>query len=206
MAKDLGQGLNSISGLTSGNLILDVGQAVEGLDLAALRAPGEGQVATALENARRIGATRGGASFETGKVIRFLEIDGKRYPTKGLSRIDEYEPSVTLSILEQTEENLQSLLGNTDVEEYDAFNEYTLSLEVKVADYKDNIAIITALSNISTLIIIVLDNALSVESIEFPLEDKNEVVTETRYVGHAVDTDPSASPFHLFYPQVAAAS
>lgn len=204
MPRDLGQGLNSITGDTSANLILDVGQCFESLDLAVFR--GTGSLTTASLNARRVGATRGGASFDTGKSLRFLEVDGRRYPTKGLSRIDEYEPSISMSILEQTEANVQSILGNTDLAEYANYNEYTLSLDVKVDDYIDNLAIVTALSNIHTLIVIALENALSVESIEFPLEDKNEVVTEARYVGHAPDTDPSASPFHLFYPKGAIAS
>lgn len=206
MPADLGQGLNSVSGNTSSNLILDVGQAYEGVDLASLRAAGTGQLTAALAGARQMGATRGGASFETGKVMRFLEIDGKRYPLKGLTRIDDYEPSLTLQILEQSEQNLEALLGNTEAVGHTAYSEYTLDLTVRVAHYLENICIVTALSNVNTLIVIAIQEALAVESIEFPLEDKNEVVTETRFVGHALDTDPTESPLRIFYPSAAAAS
>lgn len=202
---DLGQGLNSVSGNTSAHLILDVGRMWEDIDLDALRASGTGQIQNATEGAgaRQMGATRGGASFETGKEVRFLEIDGRRYPLRGLSRIDQYEPSLTIQILEQTEENMQRLLGNTDLDEHDAYHEYSLSLVVKDTDYLDNVAIITALSSINTLVVIVLENALSVDSVEFPLEDRNEAVTETRFVGHALDSAPDESPFRLFYPVTA---
>lgn len=203
MAVDLGQGLHGISGETSGNLILDVGNMYEGLDLTALEAVGVSQLDNALLTARDMGATRGGASFETGKEIRFLEIDGRRFPIKGLSRIDAYEPSLTIQILEQSDENIEAYLGNYDRTSHTAYVEYELSLVVQTADYLSNVCIVTALSNVDTLIIVALENALAVDSIEFPLEDKSEVVTEVRFVGHALDSAPDDSPFHLYFPQSA---
>lgn len=197
---DIGQGLHGISASTADHMILDVGALYANISLSALRGAGPNQLTLALASAKLIGATRGGASVNTGKAMRDIEIDGRRFPLKGLVRIDSYDPTLRMTILEQTVSNLKRQLANYDEVAYAGFTEFSPSVTVKAAEYIDNIALVTAINNTTTSLVVVLENALVVEAMEFSFEDKNEIAVETVFKGHADPATPHDSPLLFFYP------
>lgn len=200
---DIGQGLNGLRTATPGFLVLDAGILYRDIDIAALRASGTGQVTAALASATKLGATRGGGTFESGKTVEHVEVDGRVYPVKGLQRIRTYDPVMTVNLLEISLQNLRDMLGNTDLDSWDAFEEVTLSATVKNADYIDNIAWLGKLATTDDPMILVLENVLNTASVELAMEDKNEATIEVQFMAHTCPDGLTVSPFHIFYPSSA---
>ena len=200
---DIGQGLNGLTSGTPGFLVLDAGILYRDIDIAALRATGTSQVTTALASATKLGATRGGGNFETGKVIEHVEVDGRVYPVKGLQRVRTYDPVLTVNLLEISLPNLRDILGNTDVDSWTVFEEVSLSATVKNADYIDNIAWLGKLATTDDPLILVLENVLNIASASLSMEDKNEMTIEVQFMAHTCPDGLTESPFHIFYPSSA---
>ncbi|MCB1711344.1 MAG: hypothetical protein KDH96_02330 [Candidatus Riesia sp.] len=200
---DMGQGLDGLRPETPGYLVLDAGILYKSIDVDALRASGSDQVTNALLTATRLGATRGGGEFETGKVIEHVDVDGKIFPIKGMQRIRTYDPVLTVNLLEISFDNLNDMLGNTDVDSWDAFEEISLSVVVKNDDYIDNIAWLGKLATTDDPIIFVMENVLNTSSVSLALEDKNEATIEVSFMGHACPSAAQESPFRIFYPSSA---
>lgn len=196
----LGQGLSGVREETPDNLWLDVGRLYVGISLSALRAGGVGQLGIALATASETGATRGGAQFETGREIRMIEVDGKRFPIKGLNRVQSYEPALTISLLEVTRDNLKRSMSPMVESVHTAYAELELSLEIKDSDYHANIGLVTTLSGAADCAVLILENAMAVDSQQISLEDNNELVLETKFVGFADPATPHESPARIFYP------
>ena len=55
---------------------------------------------------RKLGATRGGASFKVEQEVKTIEVDGARGPVKGNRRIVSVSPSISAELLELNKENL----------------------------------------------------------------------------------------------------
>lgn len=200
----LGPGLSGVNPNTPHNLVLDCGILYKNIDIAALRA-GTG-VAAALAGATVLGATRGGATFTTNKESRQVEVDGLRFPIKGLERIDMFRPELTCTLIELTQANLQLLMGaHTTTALPNSWAEIVPDIEIDESDYIDNIALLATHSGSADELIVVLENVLMVEGMELPFEDKNELAIACTFRGHATAEEPQTNPFHIFYPPVAAA-
>lgn len=201
---DLGQGLTGIRSTTPDSLVLDVGILYANVDLAALRAAGSGQLAAAVASAILLGATRGGANWETGRVIRQIPVDGKRYNIKGLARVEKYEPKLKVSLIEITAGNMKRSLVPLTEATYTAFTELSTSLTVTNGSYLTNLCLVTTITGHTDPIIFVLENAMASTNQAFKLEDMNELVMETEFHGYADPATPTTSPARIFYPLPAA--
>ena len=86
----------------------------------------------------KIGATRGGFTFNRGRGVRDIEVDGVNAGTKGLVTFDEGNPTLSGTILEVTRENLVKLIpGASLVEEVGENDKIVVAGRIKDTDYID---------------------------------------------------------------------
>lgn len=199
----MGQGLHGISDNTPANLWLDAGVLYFDIDVDALRASGSNQLTNALSGATVLGATRGGSEFSLGKQMRMIEVDGKRFPIKGLVRVSGYEPSLTVNLLEISVELMRRAWAPMDVQSHTAFDEISSSVTIDPTHYFDNIALITTISGKDQPVVLVLENCLAIENNSIKVEDNNEMVYEVKFVAFAEASAPHDSPVRIFYPKAA---
>lgn len=197
------QGLNGLSDQTFESLVLDAGAVYFNINLTALE--GGGDMSTAIQNAIAtaipIGATRGGATFTTGREIREVEADGQLGPTKGLQRRTAVRPALTVNLLEQTIDNLRRQFPGAVVETKGSF-ELITGGPITSQTYVDNVALITTYGEQGKFIVFIVENALVLESPEFATEDKNEVATEVTFVG-CFSGVGAAEPWRVYVPPAA---
>jgi len=194
------QGLHGLTDDTFRSLILDAGAVYFNIDLEALEAATsmDEAIADAIENAIPIGATRGGATFNAGRELREIEADGQLGPTKGLLRRTTVRPTLAVTLLEQTIENLQRQFPGAVVEEAGAFEKITGG-PITSSTYVDNVALITTYGAEGSFIVLVVENALVLESPDFATEDKDEVATDVTFVGTFAGVG-AAEPWRVYVP------
>lgn len=197
------QGLNGLTDDTFRSLILDAGACYFNLDLTALEAGGdiETAVQTAIATAIPIGATRGGATFNANRELRQIEADGQLGPTKGLLRRTAVAPVLTVTLLEQTIDNLRRQFPGAVVESKGAFERITGG-PITSDTYVENVALVTTYGEEGKFIVLVVENALVLESPDFQTEDKNEVATTVGFAGCFAGVG-AAEPWRVYVPPVA---
>lgn len=197
------QGLNGLTDDSFRSLILDAGAAYANIDIEALEAGTDmdDAIETAIATAIPLGATRGGATFNAGRELREIEADGQLGPTRGLMRRTAVRPTLTVNLLEQTPENLRMQFPGAVVETTGAFQRITGGA-ITNDTYVDNIALITTYGEEGQFIVLVVENALVLESPDFGTEDKNEVVTEVEFVG-CFSGVGAAEPWRVYTPPAA---
>lgn len=194
------QGLNGLTDDSFRSLILDAGAVYFNVDLDALEAGMDMETAieNAIENAIPIGATRGGATFNAGRELREIEADGQLGATKGLIRRTAVRPALTVNLLEQTPDNLRRQFPGAVVETAGAFQRITGG-PITGETYVDNVALVTTYGEEGNFIVLVVENALVLESPDFSTEDKNEVATEVQFVGCFSGVGAS-EPWRVYVP------
>lgn len=197
------QGLSGLTDDTFRSLILDAGAAYFNIDLTALSASSVAETAiqNAIATAIPLGATRGGAVFNAGRELREIEADGQLGPTKGLMRRTAVRPTLTVNLLEQTNENLRRQFPGAVVTAAGAFDLITGG-PITAGTYVDNVALITTYGEEGQFIVLVVENALVLESPDFATEDKNEVATEVEFVG-CFSGVGAAEPWRVYVPALA---
>lgn len=199
----LGIGLSGVNANTPNYLVLDSGILYKNIDIDAIRFTND--INAAVAGATMLGATRGGATFSTNKESRQVEIDGLRYPIKGLERIDMYSPQLQVTLIEINRDNLGHLMGSYDRTLWGSYEEFSPRLIVEDNDYIENVALFATVAGAQKEIVVVLKNALMIEGMEMPFEDKNELAIQCTFVGHATPQDYAESPFLIFHPDIGGA-
>lgn len=200
---NMGHGLHGLRSETPNYLLLDAGILYRDGDISELRAAGATQVADCIAGATKLGATRGGAKFTTGKEMEHILVDGNVFPVKGLERIRKYTPVLTVTLIEVSLPNLQAMLGSSDTDSWDAYEEVTLSATVYNADYIDNIIWLGTLATTDDPVVIALENVINTNAADMGMEDKSEAAVELQFTAHACPDGLLTSPFHIFYPSSA---
>lgn len=194
------QGLHGLTDDTFRSLILDAGAAYYNVDLEALEEgeTTEDAVEAAIATAIPIGATRGGATFNANRELRQIEADGQLGPTKGLIRRTTVAPVLGVTLLEQTAENLRRQFPGAVVATTGEFQKITGG-PIRPETHIDNVALITTYGEEGKFIVLVVENALVMESPEFATEDKNEVGTTVNYAGCFSGVN-AAEPWRVYVP------
>lgn len=200
----MGQGYHGLRAITPESLILDVGLVYFGIDESKLALNVEDTVDQAIANAVSLGATRGNSSYSSGKEVHEVEVNGARFPLKGMKRIDAYAPTLTVTFLEHTEANLRRCIANYLTTSHSKFVEHEHDVEIADSDYINNVALLTKISGKETPILLVLRNVMAVNEWGLELEDKNEAATEIQLLAHALLSAPHDSPVSAYFPNDAA--
>lgn len=158
---------------------------------------------------RKLGATRGGMRINLGKTERQVEVDGRRYPIKGINRTDMMDLKVQVSLLEMADtETFQLAVGTSVLTETLNFDVITPYLYEAETDYVGNIAIFATISERSTPngnqlpICVVLENCKAINIQEISLSDKSEAVLQLDLVAHALPSAAFDCPMKFIIPKV----
>lgn len=129
-------------------------------------------IAEAMENAEnRLGATRGGGSFQAVPQTRNIEADGKRYDFIGSTVYDYWDIHMTGTLLETTPGNVRDVLSSADAVTEGKVTKLTLRTHPEEKDYMDLVWIGDTSKG---LMLIGLQNALNTAGMNFTFTDKGE--------------------------------
>lgn len=120
----------------------------------------------------RIGATRGGGSFQCTPETRQIEADGKRYAFVGSTVYDSWDIKLTTTLLEATPGNFKLAMGSADVQTTGNVSKMTLRTEPKREDYINNLIWVGDTSQ--GFVLIDMKNALNTTGINLTFTDKGE--------------------------------
>ncbi|WP_423408020.1 hypothetical protein AABM38_20460 [Heyndrickxia sp. MSNUG] len=152
-----------------------------------------------------LGATSGGNEFSLAQETRTIEVDGLKGSGKGNTVIDSESPELVVNLKELTAANLALAIAGGVVDTSDTnYDIITTKGKIELTDYLDNIAFVGRISGSSDPIVIVIDNALSVEGLSISTKDKDEAVVPVRFRGHygADNVELGSAPFRIYMPKV----
>lgn len=129
------------------------------------------------DNAKALGATRGGGTFTATPTMRNIEADGKRYEFKGSTVVDSWDIKLTATLMEITPDNFALALGTAEKTTDSSFTKgkktvINLRTDIKDEDYIENLVWFGNTSK--GLVAIVLDNALNNTGVTLTFSDKGE--------------------------------
>lgn len=189
--------LSAFTKNTAKNMQLDAGLLVKGLtDILNFN----GTIA----DEKKLGATSGGASFSATPEMRniFEGIDGAKGNYKDGNVIDNWEITLTATVKEMTANNLKLAMATADISTgNDKFDVLTPRMEVKSADYIDNICWLGTMNGSSEPMIIELKNVLNTNGISFTAEDKGSGSVELELKAHFDLSKPNEVPFNIYFPK-----
>lgn len=164
---------------------------------------------------RKLGATRGGASFKVEQEIKTIDVDGARGPVKGNRRIVSVSPSISAELLELNKANLLmafpgAVATSTDDKGATGTTHDSIRRNLTMADnnYFKNIAMIGTVSGSNEDVICLIYNAIADGSFELSTSDNDEATTTLNFVGHFdpadLNNDDFKEPWEIRYPKPAA--
>lgn len=152
-----------------------------------------------------LGATSGGNEFSLTQETRVIEVDGLKGSGVGNTVIDSESPELVVNLKELTAQNLALAIAGGEVDTTDTnYDIITTKGKIELSDYLDNIAFVGRISGSSDPIVIVIDNALSVEGLSISTTDKAEAVVPVRFRGHygADNVELGNAPFKIYFPKI----
>lgn len=177
------------------HLLLDAGAIYKNVTFAA---------ETGVFSGEALGATQGGNEFSFSQEIRQVEADGAKSRVKGLQIIDSEDAVLTVNLLEQTAANIKLAIAGSNLNTADAnYDLITPTGKIEDTDYLTNIAYVGRVSGSAKPVVIILENALSIEGLNLKPEDKKEAVLPIKFAAHA-DADDVASgtlPVKIYFPK-----
>jgi hypothetical protein len=140
-----------------------------------------------------VGATRGDATFNLGRVMRNIEVAGTMGPVKGLTKRETVTPTLQVQLMEITAANLKSVIAGA-VEDEDG---NIVGGEIAEDSYLDNVALV-AEDSAGNDCILILYNVLatSVEPVAFP-GDRTEALLNVTFTAHFDPSTPAEEPWKI---------
>jgi hypothetical protein len=139
-----------------------------------------------------LGATRGDPVFDPGRTMRNVEVAGTKGRIKGLTVIDNVEPTLKVQLLEMTAANLQSIIAGATADE----DGNIIGGEITEDSYLDNVTLVAEDKDGNDFIVI-LYNALPTSVSPVNFADKGEAVLEVTFTGHFDASTPDEEPWKI---------
>lgn len=158
--------------------------------------------------AKLLGATQGGGSFNAVPTVRQIAVDGGKTNVKELETIDDWVVTMVVNAKEITADNIALALGavkSEDAEGPTGYKKITGKEDFEQSDYQDNITWIGKLKGNDKPVVIVIKNALSLNGLSLSVADKNEATVPITLTGHYSLDKLDEVPFEIYYPKVAEA-
>lgn len=177
------------------HLLLDAGAIYKNVTFDAL---------TGIFSGEALGATQGGNEFSFSQEIRPIEIDGAKGRVKGLQVIDSEEAVLTVNLLEQTAANIKLAIAGATLDTSDTnYDLVTPKGKIELTDYLTNIAYVGRVSGNAKPVVIILENALSIEGLNLKPEDKKEAVLPIKFAAHIDPADAANGvlPVKIYFPK-----
>ncbi|CAM3678725.1 hypothetical protein GCM10009865_47620 [Aeromicrobium ponti] len=148
-----------------------------------------------------LGATSGGNEFALTQETRVIEVDGAKGQRKGHVVIDSEVPSLTINLKELTASNIALAIAGSEIDTTDTnYDIITSKGKIELTDYLQNIGFVARLSGSSKPVVIVIDNAISLEGLTIATTDKNEAVVPVVFTGHEDET--GVAPYKIYFPKM----
>jgi hypothetical protein len=199
------QGLSGITTNTSKHFLLDAGVAYANIDITALETAGTNAWANAIAatGAVSLGATRGGSTFNPGRTLREIPVDGSIGPVKGHIRRQESRPVITLNLIEMTVAQLERSLAGHAKTTAGSFTKL-VGGEIATPAYLNNVAIATTLTGSAGLpFVLVVRNPIVMEAPEITYADEDETVIAVTFTGTVDPATPNTEVWAIYYPTLA---
>ena len=190
------QGRSGVTPDSAGRLVFDAGEAYINLDLTALETTG---ITGAITGAIKLGATRDGSTFDPGRSLREIPIDGQLGPTKGFVRRENVRPTLTVNLVEISRANLARAIAGLIETAAGDYQKITGG-EITAATYLDNVGLVTTYAGEDEPILLVITNALAHEAPTFNLQNRNELVLPVTFIGHIDPDEPYVEPWMIYHP------
>jgi hypothetical protein len=155
-------------------------------------------------NQRKLGTTRGGNTFTIENEMRIMEFDGVRGQLIGSHRNLGSIPKITANIVEwKTQTFLDILPGAVRTDLSSTYDRITRTIRKLVAsDYISNVAIVgECTTGDNELVVCGLYNAIQLENLEMPFNDKDETVGTVTFSGCVFCGDMESEPWWIDYPK-----
>lgn len=173
---------------TTSNLIIDSGKVV--INYGEL-------------NERVLGATRGGNTFMIEEEMRTMDFDGVRGQMIGTHRLLGAIPKITANIVQWSWQSFLDILPGaikTDV----GSTHYRITRNIQTllsSAYFTNVAIVAeSTASAGNLVICGIKNAVQLENLELPFNDKDESVATVTFSGCVNCNDLESEPWWIDYP------
>ena len=193
--------ITGLSNTTFKRLQLNAGAFLTGFDYGA--ASDAAQLRKALDEAladeaRCLGATRGGGTFECTPEVRNIEADGKRYEFVGSTVFDSWTVRMTGTLLEIKPENWQRVIAAADVSGGAGRRTVRARTDLMPEDYIENLVWVGDTSE--GYLMIALKNALNTSGATLTFTDKGEGTLPFEFHAHqdGVD-DMEYAPFEIVH-------
>jgi hypothetical protein len=148
-----------------------------------------------------IGATRGGSTFTVEREIVPIEQDGAYGAIKGLKKKIRIQPILLVNAMELNTTTYAKFFAGMTVStsnvDYDLVTE---NVAIADGDYLTNVAFVGE-TEAGDDVVIIVKNALGDGSIEFAIEDKNEIVPEVQFTGHYLSSALTTVPYEVRFPK-----
>lgn len=148
-----------------------------------------------------IGLTRGGSTFTVDRKYRNIEADGDMGPVEGRVVIDSETAKLEVNALELfTATNMTKYYPAMSVTpDSETPTKYTMTstLSIVAGDY-NNIKWVGKTKD-GKAVTITVQNALNLDSLEWKLEDKSEVVPKLGFTAHYDEASRTTPPWNVEY-------
>ncbi|MDV2883836.1 MULTISPECIES: hypothetical protein [Alkalihalophilus] len=160
---------------------------------------------TGVADGELMGATSGGNEFTVVQETRDAEVDGVKGRTKGGTLITSENAELLVNLKELTAQNIQRAIagGTMDSNSAEGYDIISSKGRIDLDDYIDNVAFVGRLTGSQKPVIIVLDNAISLEGLKITTADEAEAVVPIRFGAHydADNTDLGSAPYRIYWPK-----
>lgn len=151
------------------------------------------------QNAKLLGATRGGGSFTVTREMRVPEADGRRYGFKGDTFVDSIEAQLSTTLIEITIDTFLTALAGSTKTGSSPKETIKLGTAIGTTNYLTNVCWIGDLAD-GKLVLICLQNALNTADLTLTFTDKGEGTIPVEFhAKQAGVNDYDTAPFEIVY-------
>ncbi|HBI94585.1 MAG TPA: hypothetical protein DDY58_20365 [Terrisporobacter glycolicus] len=147
--------------------------------------------------AKPIALTRGGGKFSVEREYREIEADGYPGPIKGNIVVDKSTAKLEINQLTVVPEDFKTYYPALNV---DAATPGTVKIEgnstIKDSDYQDEVSW-TGKTREGKAVKIIVKNAINLESIDWEMQDKSEVINKLTYNACFIEGELEKEPWEI---------
>ena len=147
-------------------------------------------------NTTAIALTRGGGQWIIEREYHPITADGDRGLVKGRIRKINSVAKLTLNALELLPANLPKMYPATQINSAYGVTSLTAKDDIEDADYQDEVSFVGVTAK-GKEVKIMLDNAINLENIVWPLVDKDEIVPEVIYTATYLESSRTTEPWQV---------
>lgn len=145
-----------------------------------------------------VGLTRGGGVFNVEREYKNIEADGDYGPVKGRIRKIKSIAKLSMNALEILTTNIPKMYPATKITTVTTVDTITGKADIEDADYNDTITW-TGKTTAGRSVVITIKNAINLENIEWPLVDKEEIISALTYTATYDPTTRTVEPWEIVF-------